>query len=130
VSYSVGGGTISGTQPTFTGDPRFYGSYVRNGNLVFVRISVDFDNITGFGTGQYYVTVPYPAKYDMEIRNGYIVDDNKTDYYMLGGRLTAGSTQLTLWRVSSTRDEIFDYNSPVLLTTSDSFHISGSYIAE
>lgn len=130
VSYTVGGGTIGGTQPTFTGAPMFYGSSIRNGDLVFVRINVDFDNITNFGTGQYYVTVPYPSKYDLEIRGGYIVDDNKSNYYMLAGRLTAGSTQMTLWRATSSQDEIFDYNSPVLLTTSDSFHISGSYIAQ
>lgn len=130
VSYTVGGGTIGGTQPTFTGDPRFYGSSVRNGNLVYVRINVDFDNITNFGTGQYYVTVPYPAKYDSTIRGGYVVDDNKTNYYLLAGRLIAGSTQMTLWRVSGGQDEEFDYNSPVTLTTTDSFHISGSYIAQ
>lgn len=130
VSYTVGGGTIGGTQPTFTGDPRFYGSSVRNGDLVFVRINVDFDNITNFGTGQYYVTVPYPAKYDQELRGGYIVDDSKNNYYMLAGRLTAGSSQMTLWRATSSQDEIFDFNSPVLLTTTDSFHISGSYLAE
>lgn len=130
VSYTVGGGTIGGTAPTFTGSPLFYGSSIRNGDLVYFRVTVDFNNITNFGTGQYYVTVPYPAKYDVAVRGGYIVDDNRTDYYRLGGHIEAGSTQMTLWRSTSAQDEIFDYNSPVVLTTSDSFHISGSYIAE
>jgi hypothetical protein len=126
----VGGGTIGGTQPTFTGDPLFFGSYVRNGNLVYVRVNVDFDNITSFGTGQYFVTVPFNAKYDSTLRGGYVVDDSRTNYWLLGGRLTAGSNQVTLWRLSSNKDEEFDFNSPVLLTTTDSFHISGEYIAQ
>lgn len=130
VSYTVGGGTIGGTQPTFTGDPLFLGSSVRNGNLVYVRVNVDFDNITNFGTGQYFVTVPYPAKYDTTVRAGYVVDDSRTNYWLLAGHLTAGSSTMTLWRVSSNKDEIFDFNSPVTLTTNDSFHISGEYIAQ
>ena len=130
VSYTVGGGTIGGTQPTFTGDPRFYGSYVKNGSLVYVRINVDFDNITGFGTGQYFVTVPFKAKYDTTLRSGYVVDGSKTNYWLLAGRLTAGSDQMTLWRLGTQKDEEFDYNSPVTLTTTDSFHIAGEYIAE
>lgn len=130
VSYTVGGGTIGGTQPTFTGDPRFYGSYVKNGSLVYVRINVDFDNITGFGTGQYFVTVPFKAKYDTTLRSGYVVDSSKTNYWLLAGRLTAGSDQMTLWRLGTQKDEEFDSNSPVNLTTTDSFHIAGEYIAE
>lgn len=130
VSYTVGGGTIGGTQPTFTGDPRFYGSYVKNGSLVYVRINVDFDNITGFGTGQYFVTVPFKARYDTTLRSGYVVDGSKTNYWLLAGRLTAGSDQMTLWRLGTQKDEEFDYNSPVTLTTTDSFHIAGEYIAE
>lgn len=130
VSYTVGGGTIGGTQPTFTGDPRFYGSYVKNGSLVYVRINVDFDNITGFGTGQYFVTVPFKARYDTTLRSGYVVDGSKTNYWLLAGRLTAGSDQMTLWRLGTQKDEEFDYNSPVNLTTTDSFHIAGEYIAE
>jgi hypothetical protein len=50
-TYVVGGGT-SGTQPTFTGSPLFYGSYASQGDLVHFRVNVDFDNITRFGTGQ------------------------------------------------------------------------------
>lgn len=129
-SYTVGGGTIGGSQPTFTGDPRFYGSYVRNGNLVYVRVNVDFDNITNFGTGQYYVTVPFAAKYDTTLRAGYVVDDSRSNYWLLAGRLAAGSTQMTLWRLSSNKDEEFEHNSPVVLTTTDSFHISGEYLAQ
>lgn len=66
------GGTVGGTQPTFSSNPLFFGSSVRNGDLVYFRINVDFDNITGFGTGQYFVSLPYPSKYDVTVRGGHL----------------------------------------------------------
>jgi len=34
-----------------------------------------------------------------------------------------------LWFTSTSgQDELFDYNSPALLTVNDNFHISGTYI--
>lgn len=69
VVYSVDGGT-TGTQPTFTGEPDFTGTYVRTGDLVHFRIDVDFDNITSFGTGQYYLTLPFQAKHNYQLSDG------------------------------------------------------------
>jgi len=61
--FVVQGGT-TGTQPTFSGNPLFSGSYVKTGPMVHFRIDVDFDNITSFGTGQYYLDLPCPAIHD------------------------------------------------------------------
>jgi hypothetical protein len=58
VSCTVGGGT-DGTQPTFNGAPLFSGSYTKTGNLVHFRVNVGMTNITNFGSGQYYVTIPF-----------------------------------------------------------------------
>lgn len=112
VSYTVGGGAISGTTPTFKGSPLFFGSSVRNADLVFVRVHVNFDNITNFGTGQYHVTLPYPVKYDTTMRGGYIQDDSKSDRYQIAGQAYAGSTQLTLWYSSGGKDEFFTSTRP------------------
>ena len=60
--FVVAGGVVSGTQPTFNGAPLFTGSYSRIGDLVHFQIQVDFDNITSFGNGQYYVNLPFPAR--------------------------------------------------------------------
>lgn len=133
VDFTVGGGTTGAgaVQPTFTGDPLFEGRYVRHGDLVFYEINVDFDNITSFGQGQYYVTLPFPALVPVMMRGGCLHDDSTDRLYAIGGHVDAGSTVMTLWYTSSNGlDEEFDYNSPLALDVADNFHVSGTYIAE
>jgi hypothetical protein len=128
--YVLEGGTIGGTQPTFDGAPLFFGSSIRNGELVFVRISVDFDNILSFGTGQYFVSLPYVPKYNATIREGHLERFSNGRRYPIVGHLEAGSTVMTLWYTAGTgQDEEFDFNSPYILRVEDSFHIAGTYIA-
>lgn len=128
--YMVQGGT-DGTQPTFNGDPLFRGSYVRNGDLVYFSIDVIFSNITSFGTGQYFISLPYPAKYNATARDGHLEPSPKGRRYAVTGYMVAGSNLMTLWYTdSSGLDQPFDFNSPFTLTTADSFHISGSYLAQ
>ena len=130
-SFTVSGGTIAGTQPTFSSDPMFYGSYIKNGSLVYVRITVDFDNITNFGTGQYFVSLPFPSKYDVTIRGGHLERVSNNRNYPITGFARAGSSTLTLWYTAGTgQDEEFDHNSPYALQTADSFHLAGTYIAD
>lgn len=127
-SYVVGGGS-NGSMPTFNGAPLFYGSYVKQGQLVFFRVNVDFDNITSFGTGQYYVTLPFATSHDIYIRNGHIAHNG--DRYSISGHAVAGSTGLNLFFTASNGKELpFTSTNPANLTTADDFHISGSYIAE
>jgi hypothetical protein len=129
VTYTVQGGTL-GTQPTFNGAPLFTGSYVKTDPMVHFRIDVDFDNITSFGTGQYYVNLPFPAKYNYHFRDACLHDTSGTvRQYALSGHVYAGQSQVTLWFTSTSgQDELFDYNSPALLTVNDNFHIAGTYI--
>jgi len=130
VSYTVGGGT-NGTQPTFNGTPLFEGSYLLSGPLVFFRVNVDMTNILTFGTGQYYLTVPFTCKYDTVITAGHLHDDSTGNDYQLSGELEAGSNILKLSYVSSSAKlEIFDHQSPKALEPADFFHISGTYIKE
>jgi hypothetical protein len=130
-AFTVNGGTL-GTQPTFDGDPLFSGTYVINGPLVHFQIEVDMDNITNFGTGQYYVDLPFPAKYSYHFRDACLHDNSGTvRQYALSGHVYAGQSQVTLWFTSTSgQDELFDYNSPALLTVNDNFHISGTYISQ
>jgi hypothetical protein len=129
--FTVNGGT-TGTQPTFDGAPLFSGSYVKTGPMVHFQIQVDMDNITNFGTGQYYVDLPFPAKYSYHFRDACLHDNSGTvRQYALSGHVYAGQSQVTLWFTSTSgQDELFDYNSPALLTVNDKFHISGTYISE
>jgi hypothetical protein len=89
------------------------------------------DNITSFGTGQYYVDLPFPAKYNYLFRNACLHDVSMPRQFGLSGHVSAGESRVTLFYTdTSGQDVAFDYNSPALLTTSDNFHIAGEYIWE
>ncbi len=122
----------SGTGLAFTGTPAT-GTYIKIGNLIQVQISVDFDNVSNFGTGQYSLTLPFPSKYHTDVYGGSVHDtvNQGVDHYSLKGHLDDGSSTFTIWNIkSSAADEPFDHNSPINLTTSDLFHMSFSYICE
>jgi hypothetical protein len=123
---------LSGTGLAFTGTPAT-GSYIKIGNLIQVQISVDFDNVSNFGTGQYSLTLPLPSKYHTDVYGGSVHDvvNQGVDHYSIKGHLTDGSSTFTIWNIkSSAADEPFDHNSPINLTTADLFHMSFSYICE
>jgi hypothetical protein len=127
-SFTVNGGTL-GDQPTFTGAPLFSGTYVKTGPMVHFQIQVDMDNITNFGTGQYFVELPFHAKYGYQLKNGCLHDISTGNQFAVGGHVAAGSNQLLLNYIGSNgQDEVFDHNSPVTLNVADNFHISGDYI--
>ena len=128
IPFTVNGGTL-GDQPTFTGDPLFTGSYVKAGPIVHFQIQVDMDNITNFGTGQYYVDLPFDAKYGYQFKEGCLHDISASKQYALGGHVVAGTSRLFLTYTSSNgQDEFFTSNNPVGLNAADNFHISGTYI--
>jgi hypothetical protein len=122
----------SGTGLAFTGTPAT-GTYIKIGNLIQVQISVDFDNVSNFGTGQYSLTLPFPSKYHTDVYGGSVHDvvNQGVDHYSLKGHLSDNSSTFTIWNIkSSAADEAFDHNSPIGLTSSDLFHMSFSYICE
>lgn len=132
VQYQPLGGT-NGTQPTFSG-PVIFGSFTRTGRLIHFQIDVDFDNITDFGTGHYYLTLPYAPNHSYQFREGCLHDQSTGYQYQISGHVAAGST--TLWLFSSyvqgnkTRDLEFTSIDPVTLVTADNFHIAGTYEIE
>lgn len=129
-SFSVVGGT-TGTQPTFNGAPLFSGSYIKVGPQVHFQIQIDMDNITNFGTGQYYVDLPFTSKYGYQFRAGCLHDISTGNQYAVGGHVYAGQSRILLsYTDTSGQDVAFDYNSPILLSTADNFHISGTFITE
>lgn len=132
--YAVEGGT-AGTQPTFSGDPLFTASYVlMSSNLVHFEIQVDMDNILTFGTGQYIVTLPFPAKAPYIFRDGCVHDNLTGKQYHISGHVAAGSNEVFLFTSTKdgnrVEDEPFSSTEPFTLTTSDNFHIAGTYIRE
>jgi hypothetical protein len=127
ISFPVLGGT-DGTQPTFSSAPLFTGTYTLWGNLCHFAIDVDMDNITSFGTGQYYVELPFPAGRNYLLSDGCVHDASASDEYALLGHVIAGSKVLTLLSTASNGRQVpFEHNVPVTLSTADNFHIAGTY---
>ena len=127
ISYQPQGGT-DGTQPTFDGDPLITGSYIKFGDLANFQIDVDFDNILTFGTGQYYLTLPFESEHAFLVRDGCLHDASGGDQYAISGHCDANSNVLQLFSVASNgRDVPFTYNVPVNLDVADNFHIAGTY---
>ena len=131
--FSVLGGT-TGTQPTFSGTPLFTGSYVKTGSLVHFQIQVDMDNITSFGTGQYFVDLPFPAKYGYDFRDACLHDISENRVYHLSGHVFANASELLLSTTTRSGNSVYDApftaSQPITLSTADNFHVAGTYICQ
>jgi hypothetical protein len=132
VAFTVLGGT-TGTQPTFTGAPLFTGSYIKTGAMVHFTIDVDMDNITNFGTGQYYMELPFESKKNYQFAAGCLHDISTNTDYPIFGHVFAGSKQMLLKSIDSHANSAFNVpftsTTPFTLATADNFHISGTYIS-
>lgn len=132
-SFTVAGGTL-GTQPTFNGAPLFSGTYLKTGSLVHFTIQVDFDNITSFGTGQYFLDLPFTPADNYQFGSGCLHDASSTarPQYPMFGHVYAGNKQMLLFSMDTQGNTVyniaFTHNAPITLTTADNFHISGDYI--
>jgi hypothetical protein len=108
------------------------GDYLRYGRMVAVNIYVPFSNATNFGTGQYSVSLPFPAVHHTDVFAGSIHNVGPiVEHYSLKGHLSSGSSQMSLWYISgASKDEMFNKSSPIILNTTDLFHMSFIYEAE
>jgi hypothetical protein len=130
VPFTVSGGT-SGNQPTFSGSPLFSGSYILLDRLVHFRINVLMTNITNFGTGQYYVTLPFNSAHTYFTSDGHLHDVSANRDYTVQGHVWAGTNVLQLFYTSSNgQQDEFEHNKPVNLATADVFHVSGTYMKD
>jgi hypothetical protein len=105
------------------------GTYMKYGRMVVVNMFVPFTNVTNFGTGQYSVTLPFPALNHLDVFAGSVHNTGPTtDHYSLKGHLSDGSSTMTLWYISgSSKDEPFKSNAPINLNTTDLFHMHFIY---
>ena len=127
-NWTIEGGTIDGDPPTFEGDPLFTGEWTRINGFCQFSINVDFDNIESFGTGQYYLKLPFQSLNNHLISDGCLHDFSGGDQYAIMGHVDAGSDILKLFSTASNGRHVpFEYNVPVTLDNPDNFHIAGSY---
>jgi hypothetical protein len=126
-TWVIEGGTL-GTQPTFNGAPMFAGRWTLVGNICHFAVTVDMDNITSFGAGQYYIKLPFPTKNNYLFSNGCLHDTSTGDEYALLGHVPTGSDQMTLLStISNGKQAHFTASVPVNLNVADKFHIAGTY---
>jgi hypothetical protein len=131
ITYQPEGGT-NGTQPTFNGTPLITGSYTKWGNMCHYSIHVDFANILTFGTGRYYLTLPFKVDESYKFRDGclHTVYPGGTTFH-ISGHVDADSNRLELYSsdkvASGVQDVDFTASFPVVLTTAGRFHIAGTY---
>jgi hypothetical protein len=132
-TYEVEGGA-AGTQPTFSSDPLFSGSYVSIGSLVHFQIQVAMTNITNFGTGQYYMKLPFASKHAYMFRSGCLHDASANREYHISAHVEAGSDIIELYTSDTQGNNLYDFPftsvEPITLNQADNFHISGVYIKE
>jgi hypothetical protein len=129
-TWVVEGGTIGdgAVSPTFNGAPMFSGGYNRSDSLCHFHIDVDMDNITNFGSGQYYVKLPFPSKNNYVLSDGGLHDISTGDEYQILGHVNAESDILTLLSIASNGKHVpFTKSVPVNLAIADNFHIAGMY---
>lgn len=119
---------VSGDAFTQASNPAT-GTYLKYGTMVVVNLFVPFTNVTNFGTGQYSVSLPFPAKQHADVFAGSIHNVGPSvDHYSLKGHLSTGSQLMTLWYISgSSKDEPFRSNAPINLNTTDLFHMHFIY---
>ena len=124
------GMTFTGTNSTY---PTYNSYFAKYGYLISFWIEVNLSTVTNFGTGQYSLTIPFPSKYHTDVYGGSIHDvvSQGIDHFSLKGHLNSSSNNMSVWSIgSSAKDELFDHNSPFVLSTQDMFHMAFSYIRE
>jgi hypothetical protein len=130
VAFTPTGG---GTGVAVSGDA-FFGRYTLVGNLCYFSYQVVFTNITNFGTGQYFMDLPFPSLKPLLTRSGCLHDASSGAQYHITGHVIEGSQQMNLFFsdkvASAVQDVAFKQGFPITLTTSDTFHIEGIYEAD
>jgi hypothetical protein len=130
VAFTPTGG---GTGVVVNGDA-FFGRYTLIGNLCYFSYQVIFTNITNFGTGQYFMDLPFPTLKPFMTRQGCLHDASASRQYQIAGHAFANTTRMDLFTTDSQGNRIYDFafkqGEPVTLATADNFHIEGIYEAD
>ena len=115
-------GTLAGVTTT--------GNYNRVGNIIFFCINVEFNGYTNLGTGQYQITLPFPARQTFTSRGGTLHNPNTDSRYHIAAitDTTDSRTISKLYYSGSTTDLAWKYNTPVSWAHNTThFDLSGFY---
>lgn len=118
----------TGTQPAI-GNGTLIGAYQRIGRTIYLRIRLVPGTTTTFGTGVYFISVPFTSGAgDGQLLTALLFDTSGASFYAHTGYLPTGSSSVQFPRGNGTTDQ-FGPTIPVTLATGDVFNVSGAYEA-
>lgn len=122
--------TWTGTGLTYTGTPTI-GFYSRVGKMITFFIRVNCATVTNFGTGFYYLTLPFTPDNHYLFQNGGIHHIASSRHYTFAGDCNGSSNTLELLVLTQHGSDLYfnqmKQSDPVTLNTNDWFYISGTY---
>ncbi len=98
----------------------------RVGKMITANAIIDFTNVTNFGTGQIYITIPagIPTRAHDLAASGYLVDGGTT--YSIFATLGASASQMYLWHPTSNGgSDTVTHNKPATLDATSVINITG-----
>lgn len=116
-----------GTAPVY-GAGALTGRYMKIGKLCFFTVFANLTSVTNFGSGQYTLTIPFAPVQSYAFRDAGLHEGSNHYGIMLDVTTVGGTTGRMYYPGPSGKDEAFDFNSPHVLTTSDFWYVSGTYI--
>jgi hypothetical protein len=98
----------------------------RVGKMITANAIIDFTNVTNFGTGQIFITIPagIPTRAHDLAASGYLVDGGTT--YSIFATLGASATEMYLWHPTSNGgSDTVTHNKPTTLDATSVINITG-----
>ena len=98
----------------------------RIGKMITANATIQFTNVTNFGTGQIYINMPVglPNRSHSLAAGGYLVDGGTT--YSIFATLAATANKMYLWHPTSNGgSDPMTYNKPAVLDTTSVVNITG-----
>jgi hypothetical protein len=118
----------AGTGLTFIGTPGA-GTYVKYGQEVIVNLNINMTNVTGFGSGQYTVSLPVLPQDGREVIIPGTVTVAGTSYHIVGVA-PAGSAIMNLWYLGTNGlRTAMTATAPITLTTGGVIYLNGAFIS-
>ena len=118
----------AGTGLTFVGTPAA-GTFVKYGQEVIFNLNVNMTNVTGFGSGQYTISLPVLPQDGREVAALGTVTVAGVSYHIIGVA-PAGSAIMSLWYLGANGlRTAMTATTPITLTVGGVIYINGAFIS-